>query len=260
MTSISIITICYNNLAELLKTCRSVDLQLKEPCQHIIIDGSTNNEIAVEFSKIMHPPYRELLSGPDSGIADAFNKGILRANGDIVMMLNSGDEFYDETVLGNVTDMFVNQPGISWLHGKYQLTRSKRSVIIGKPFAQNKLYRGMRSVSHQSMFVKRVLHEKYGLYDTKEKIAMDYDFLCRIAGEPFAFLSKPLITFAPGGTSSIHYLQSLKDAKRIYSRYFKSSVLLPFWQFRLKVLYFLLKSPLGNLLYKIKLKLKMENM
>jgi hypothetical protein len=110
------------------------------------------------------------------------------------------------------------------------------------------------------MFVKKQLHDRYGLYDTSEKISMDYDFLCRIAQEPFAFLPLPLITFAPAGTSSVNYLKSLSDAKRVYTRYFGKSTLLTLWQMRLKILYYLLHSPVGNFLYSIKAKLKLENM
>lgn len=45
MITISIITICYNNLNDLEKTCKSVDEQIVSPFEHIIINGSSNNEI-----------------------------------------------------------------------------------------------------------------------------------------------------------------------------------------------------------------------
>ena len=260
MYSISVITICFNNLPDLIQTCDSVDLQKLKPFQHIIIDGSTNNEIKGYLQKKALNNYREWISEPDNGIADAFNKGIRIATGEIVVMLNSGDLFYNDSVIETVTTAFSKEPQISWLHGKYRLMRGGISVIIGKPFEKRKLYRGMRSVSHQTMFVKKQLHEKYGLYGTTEKISMDYDFLCRIADEAFAFLPVPLITFAPAGTSTVHYLQSLRDAKTVYTRYFGKSIFLTLWQLRLRILYYVLHSPVGNFLYKIKTKLKLENM
>ena len=259
MYSISVITICFNNLPHLIQTCDSVDDQKLKPFQHIIIDGSTTSEIKDYLEKTKLPVYRQWVSEPDKGISDAFNKGILRAKGEIVVMLNSGDMLYDEMVLEMVTSAFKKQPQLSWLHGKYMLIRGNIPVIIGKPFEKKKLYRGMRSISHQTMFIKRKLHAKYGLYNSNEKIAMDYDFLCRIAEEPFAFLPLPLVTFAPAGTSSVNYLQSLREAKIVYERYNGKSISLTMWQLRLRLLYYLLNSPVGNFLYKIKTKLKLEN-
>lgn len=260
MTAISVITVSFNNLPELLETCQSIDRQVQLPFEHIIIDGSTQPTIKNYLEQNTQPHYRKWISERDEGIADAFNKGINNAKGNVVVMLNSGDSFYDEYTITTVTGLFYKNPGITWLHGKYQLQRGNQTVIIGKPFEKNKLYRGMRSVCHQSMFVKKDLHTKYGMYDVTEKIGMDYDFLCRIANEPFLFTKTVLVNFAPAGTSSTNYLKALKDAKRIYQKYYGKSFMLWVWQIRLKLLHFLLNSPFGNMLYKIKTKLKLENM
>lgn len=260
MPTISIITICYNNLQDLLDTCSSVDGQALAPYEHIIIDGSALPDIKIQLEDHQQPPYRKWISEPDHGIADAFNKGLRNATGDIVVMLNSGDRLFDDQVLSTVTEAFRQHPDIQWLHGKYQLLRGNQEVIIGKPFEKSKLYRGMRSICHQTMFLRRSLHTRYGYYDTNEKIGMDYDLLCRIANEPFVFITKPLVKYAPAGTSSVQYLQSLKDAKRIYEKYHGKSFKLALWQIRLKFLYHLLHSPIGNFLYKIKTGLKLENM
>ena len=257
--NITIITISFNNLQDVIDTCGSVDGQQTKAFEHLIIDGSNNGEIKNYLENNQQPTYRKWISEPDNGIADAFNKGIKNATGNIVVMLNSGDTFYDEHSYATALKAFDEDGSLQWLHSKYKLLRGNQWVIIGKPFEKNKLYRGMRSVCHQSMFVKKQLHDKYGLYDTNEKIAMDYDFLCRIADEKFIFLQTPLIGFAPAGISTSSYLQSLKDARRVYEKYFGKSFLLVVWQWRLKILFYLLHSPIGNFLYKIKTGLKLEN-
>lgn len=260
MSSISVITICYNNLQELINTCKSVDIQNKKPFEHIIIDGSTTPDIRNYLEQNNQPVYRKWITEPDKGISDAFNKGIQNSAGDIVVMLNSGDVFFDENVIESVTRKFEETPSIQWLHGKYKIFRGNSWVIIGKAFEKKKLYRGMRSICHQSMFVKKWLHDKYGLYNTEEKMAMDYDFLCRIADEPFAFIEKPLVIFEPSGVTSVNYFISLKHAKDIYEKHFGNSILLRLWQLRLRVLHYVLQSPIGNFLYKTKIKFRLENM
>jgi glycosyltransferase involved in cell wall biosynthesis len=243
-----------------MNTCKSVDIQLIKPFEHLIIDGSTSPDIRNYLETNQQPVYRKWICEPDNGIADAFNKGIKNALGNIVVMLNSGDTFFDENSMAIAIEAFNENGSVQWLHSKYKLVRGNQSVIIGKPFEKRKLYRGMRSVCHQSMFIRKQLHDKYGMYDSNEKIAMDYDFLCRIAGEHFLFLDTALVSFAPAGISSSGYLQSLKDAKRVYEKYFGKSYLLMIWQIRLRFLFFLLHSPVGNFLYKIKTMLKLENL
>ena len=257
---ISIITICFNNLAELKSTCDSVDRQSLSPFEHWIIDGSTNGEIRDFLENHPQPSYRKWLSERDKGIADAFNKGIQRAGGEILNMLNSGDCYYAADVLELITKTFQNAPSITWLHGKCQTQRGGRDVILGKPFEKEKLYRGMRSVWHQTIFLKKELHHTYGLYDQKLNIAMDYDFLCRMAEEPFIFLERQLVIFAPYGISQTSYLASLRQMEQVYTKYFGKSLKLKLWHFRLRVLYYMLNGPLGKFLYAVKTRLKLENM
>ncbi len=259
LASISIITICFNNLEELKATCTSVDKQTTLPVEHWIIDGSSNDEIRNYLAGNPQPSYRKWISEKDNGIADAFNKGVQMASGDILNMLNAADYYIDEKVLATVTAAFEKHLNLQWLHSKYKLERAGIWVTIGKPFEKNKLYRGMRSLSHQSMFVKAALHKKYGLYNTSLRNAMDYDFVCRIAAEPMMFIEKPLIVFAPGGTTYQHYLTGMQEARKVYEKYFGFSLLLLIWQLRLKLLHFIITSPVGQLLYKIKVWLRLEN-
>ncbi|MBC7903747.1 MAG: glycosyltransferase [Gemmatimonadaceae bacterium] len=256
---ISVITICFNNLAELLSTCVSVDAQDLLPYEHWIIDGSTNGDIRNYLETHDQPPYRKWVSERDSGIADAFNKGVMRSAGDVINMLNSADTYFDSGVLKIVAEQFEMNPQMMWLHGKYQLQRRGVWVTIGKPFEAGKLYRGMRSLSHQSMFVRRGLHDRFGLYDLSLKNAMDYDFVCRISVESFHFMSQPLVIFAPGGVTDSNYLRSLSETKSVYKKHFGGTLMLEIWQARLKFLHYILKSPIGGALYKLKVWVKLEN-
>ncbi len=256
---ISIITICFNNLPELLETSLSVEKQTIPPFEHIIVDGSTTNDIRNYLEKNTLPPYVKWISEKDNGIADAFNKGVRLASGDILNMLNSGDCYSSTDVLAQVTEVFNSSVILMWVHSKYQMERSGQIVTLGKPFEPGKLYRGMRSLCHQTMFVKKELHEKYGMYNTAYSISMDYDFVCRIYNEPFIFIGETWIKMAPGGISTAHYLRSLEQSKKVYQSHFGKSVLLNLWQLRLKLLFHLLQTKLGKVLFNIKRSLGMEN-
>ena len=260
MNNITVTTICYNNPDDVISTCKSIDTQVQKPFEHLIIDGSTTSAIKNYLVNNPHPTFRRWICEKDEGISDAFNKGVLNAKGDIVIMLNSGDTFYDNHAIDIAAAAFEKDNNLQWLHSKYELHRGDTWIIIGKPFAKSKMYRGMRSICHQAMFVKKTLHDKYGLYDTQLKIAMDYDFLLRIANEKFIFIEAPLVKFAPAGTSSVNYLLSLREINYCYKKYYGNSLLLQLWQIRLKFLHYLLGTKLGKLLFKVKTGLKLENL
>ena len=260
MTKISIITICYNNLDDVLGTCKSLDEQKRKPFEHLIINGSTNKEIENYFSSIENPAFRKIINERDKGIADAFNKGIKMASGDIILLLNSGDFLYDDNVTRIVSEQFEKDKDLMWLHGKYRTIRSDIWVILGKPFEKEKVYRGMRSISHQTMYVKKELYTKHGYYDSQYKIAMDFDFLVRIRNEKFIFLPEILATFQPGGVSSTQYYSSLKENAAIIQKYFGYSWKNKCWNFRLKTLKRIQNIPfVGKLLYRIKAGLGLSN-
>jgi glycosyltransferase involved in cell wall biosynthesis len=242
-----------------MTTLSSIDQQAELPNEHLIIDGSTNPEIRNYLDKNPQPGFRRWISEPDKGISDAFNKGVAQARGNILVMLNSGDTLFDNQALLKVKNAFEQHSHIQWLHGKYQIQRGGQWVIIGKPFDPAKLYRGMRSICHQTMYVRKELFLQHGKFNEALNIAMDYDFLIRIKDEPFYFLPEPLARFAPEGVSSAQYLKSLSEGSRVYKSYFGNSILHRIWQVRLKFLFHTLNSPIGKALYKVKTFLKLEN-
>lgn len=252
MQNISIVTICYNNPEELKATIASVDSQLMAPFEHLIIDGSTNNQIRDYLENTPQPAFRKWISEPDKGISDAFNKGILNSRGEIIHLLNSGDRYFDGNVLEKVSKAFSNHPEIQWLHGKFVQFRAGVWVVTGKPFEMEKLYRGIRTVGHPTMFVKRALYNQYGLYDTDKKIAMDYDFLVRIRYEKFYFLDYPLVRFSPEGVSEKNIDAGLKEVTESYQKYIGRSLKHKLWMLRIKALHALTGTRFGRMIFKIK--------
>jgi len=90
MPSISIVTICFNNLEDVKRTCESVDAQVHKPFEHWIINGSITT-VAKWLINTPQPDYRKFINERDKGIADAFNKGIANCKGAVIHILNSGD-------------------------------------------------------------------------------------------------------------------------------------------------------------------------
>lgn len=229
-----------------------VDSQTLPPFEHIIIDGSTNTGIKDFLSSTQNPPYRKWISEPDKGISDAFNKGINMATGEVIHLQNSGDTYFDRQVLHHVSEAFSRNPNATWLHGKYMQHRGDMWMIAGKPFERKKLYRGMRTIGHQSMFVKKSLYEKYGLFSLNKKIAMDFDFIVRIADEPFIFLPIPLIKFAPGGISNQQVKAGLDEVRASYFQHRGFDLRVILWGWRVLMLDKFTHTAMGKKLFEIK--------
>lgn len=257
--TISVITICFNNPGDLKRTCESVDKQTLSPFEHIIVNGSTSKDIENWAETEEQPGYRKFIHERDKGISDAFNKGILASRGAVIVLLNSADTFADEQVLALATKTFQTHPGIAWLHGKYRFQRGGVWITLGKPHDPALIYRGMRAICHQTMFVRRALYDRYGLYDTDLKLAMDFDFLVRIRKEPFLFLNELMVVFAPGGASAVNVRKGLDENTHSIKKYLGFSWKHYLWKLRILILSTLLNSRLGKLLYRVKVWLKLEN-
>ena len=98
---LSIITINYNNGDGLQRTIESVIKQNFKSYEYIVIDGgSTDKSIDVIKRNKNHINY--WISEPDTGIYNAMNKGIRKATGEYLIMINSGDVLVNEDVLDTV--------------------------------------------------------------------------------------------------------------------------------------------------------------
>jgi len=253
MNRISIVTICFNNLDDLKTTIAHVDSQSLPPIEHIIIDGSTKPDIKNYLASEDLPAYRTWISEPDKGISDAWNKGILKATGDIIHLQNSGDYYFDDNILKLVTETFTQQPAIQWLHGKYAQFKGEAWVISGAPFESEKLYRGFRTTGHQSMFVRKEMYKRHGLFDLQYSICSDFDFLVRISEEPFAFVDHPLIVFTPGGVSNTMIDKTTQQMVDIYTKYKGFSLKNRLWlRVRVPLIHYITETALGGFLFRLK--------
>ena len=101
---VSIITISYNASSTIEKTLQSVANQSYKNIEHIIVDGgSIDNtlEICNSFSHVS-----KIISEPDKGVYDAFNKGLKLATGDVVGFLNADDIFYNDNSVQEIAKAF----------------------------------------------------------------------------------------------------------------------------------------------------------
>ena len=65
MNKITIVTICFNDVEGLIKSCASVDMQITKPYQHIIINGSTTKDVVEWYNKTTQSSFRSIINERD---------------------------------------------------------------------------------------------------------------------------------------------------------------------------------------------------
>ena len=86
----TVITAVRNAEKEICATLKSVASQQDIEIEHIVIDGASTDETLRNIDRFGRH-VSMVVSEPDAGIYDAFNKGLARASGEFVGFLNAGD-------------------------------------------------------------------------------------------------------------------------------------------------------------------------
>lgn len=167
----SIITINYNNVEGLSQTIKSIVSQTFIDYEFIIIDGGSTDG-SVELIKQYTANITYWVSEKDNGIYNAMNKGIIHAQGEYCIFMNSGDYFYDDNVLKQINVINAEEDVIV---GKVSINRS--GMIMSPPpireLSLYHLYSG--AIPHQGAFIRTSLLKKYP-YDESLRIAADWKF------------------------------------------------------------------------------------
>jgi glycosyltransferase involved in cell wall biosynthesis len=243
---LSIVTINYNNKEGLEKTIASVANQKSDDnyeFEYIVIDGLSSDgscELIKESSIITKHKIEK-----DNGIADAFNKGIQLANGEYLYFLNSGDIFYDDkslqyiinTLYNYSVDIFIGKVAIIDEYGT-TINLSNNNIKL-----KNQLYRNY--LPHQGMFIKKYMFDKYGLYDIKYTLGMDYEWSLRFYKENIQLMQKDTIVakMLIGGVSMTNYRSTFIAYHRAR---IKNKVLAPLLSYLISI-FFITRRTLGNL-------------
>ena len=187
---LSIITINYNNAQGLAKTLKSVLNQTCTAFEHIIVDGaSTDNavEIIQQYEKDATARGIKVtwVSEKDKGIYNAMNKGIKKARGEYIEILNSGDCLASNTVVGNMLEALKEKEYPEILYGNMLKTVDWKTYQrddcgANTEYTPNSfLYFYNGTLNHDCAYIKRSLFDLFGYYNEKMKIASDWEWYVR---------------------------------------------------------------------------------
>lgn len=221
---ISLITVCYNSQATIETTFQSVAEQSYKNLEYIVIDGGSIDgtlEIINRYNHIIDIR----ISEPDKGLYDAMNKGIALSSGEIIGIINSDDLFYDSNAIKKVMEKFKTDITLDSVYGDlYYVSRGDINNISRKWVSgfQRKFSQGWHP-AHPTFYVKKIIYDRYGVFDLTFKIAADFELMLRFLEKykiSTAYLKEPLVKMRNGGKSNNNilsiYMQNLECLKAFH--------------------------------------------
>lgn len=211
---VSVIVPVLNNVQGFKRCLHSIFNQNgEENIDIIVIDGgSTDGTLDTVNTYSDKISYWE--SGKDSGISDAFNRGVYQASGDLVAILNS-DDYWEPDTVSNVIKIASEKPQFDIYYGalRFHDIRSSEQYILKSTL--NGIQRRM-TLFHPSIFIRKQAYEKVGVYNTSFKYAMDSEWIHRAIKNELTFLNIPsvLANMSLGGVSDTNFVKSLAEYRK----------------------------------------------
>lgn len=175
MPKLSIITVNRNDSEGLRRTLQCIwEKQTFKDFEHIVIDGASIDN-SVDVIKEYESQLAYWISEPDCGIYSAMNKGIVKAKGDYLLFLNSGDWLEDDIlrqVFKEDFDEDIIYADFYYYHSADKIIPELYPDILTVPFMLT------HSLGHPSSFIKRTLFKDM-LYEEKYRIISDWVFFVR---------------------------------------------------------------------------------
>ncbi len=207
---ISIITATYNSASTVRDTFESILSQSFKDYELIVVDGVSTDR-TLDILREYEPRFEgrmKWVSEQDYGIYDAMNKGIARATGDVIGILNSDDFYTSEDVLETV-DATMEGSDVDAVYGDIHYVNDgalEKCVryYSSAGFKRERMMQGWMP-AHPSFYCRREVYQKFGLFDTSFKVAADFEQLLRliyVENIHIQYIPKDFVTMRTGGAST----------------------------------------------------------
>ncbi len=218
---ISVVTAVMNGRATLAQMMQSLTDQTYRDVEHVVQDGGSTDGTLAYLQDSGHRAM-SLVSNVDTGIYDAINQGIGRATGDVIGLLHADDQLASPDVLAGVAEA-LQDPTIDGVYGDLQyVSRDDGARVIrhwkAGPFVQAQLRRGWMP-PHPTLYLRREVFARSGLYDTSYRISGDYDGMLRFltSGQVrLGYIPQVMVRMKIGGISNRSFAHMIRKSREDY--------------------------------------------
>jgi glycosyltransferase involved in cell wall biosynthesis len=123
----------------------------------------------------------QIISEPDNGIYDAFNKGINISKGDVIFFLNSDDFLFDNKVIEKIANVFQQNDQLECVYGNVKVLNGRTGFSHIKGFRDLSIEDIKNGVwpQHPALFLKRDVYREY-MFNSSYRIAGDLDLIIKV--------------------------------------------------------------------------------
>jgi hypothetical protein len=201
----SIVMPCLNAERHVAQALDSLLSQTYRDFEVVVADGASSDQtLAVVESFRANLPHLKIISGQDSGVYDAINKGISASRGQWVYILGSDDRLYADTTLGEVAAQVRNGEE-AWIYGDVMLDAPIAGAPHGGRYMGPTDFRRMLelNICQQAVFYRRAIFDEMGLFKTDFPIYADWEFGLRaMAFKPSRWMDLVVCRYSATGLSA----------------------------------------------------------
>lgn len=210
----SVITVVRNAVGTINECIESIENQSFRDYEYIVVDSLSDDgtsEVISNYLNVIKTYVRE----KDAGIYDAMNKAIALCRGKYIGIINADDAYFVDT-LENVQKVITEFPDSQIVYGGVQILSMEGGSLL---VDHSNLDQVM--LAHPSCFVSAEVYKRVGNFDSKLKIAADYDFMLRARNQGVVFKNSGLLLakYRPGGASAKLRLTSIREMISIQARH-----------------------------------------
>lgn len=217
MKKVSLIMTTYNSRDHFIASYECIRRQTYPYIEVVVVDGKSDDGTLEEIKKRAEENSAlRWISEKDAGIYNALNKGIRMAKGDIIAIFN--DQYLrDDAIEQYVRAIVDNQ--CDGVHSDLVYLDENGKRIRGWRMGEGDIRHGWMP-GHPTLYLKKEIYGKYGLYKENYRCAADYEFMVRILKDgsvKLAYIPQELIAMYYGGTSNSSlgaYLVSFREGVR----------------------------------------------
>ncbi|MBI2429732.1 MAG: glycosyltransferase [Ignavibacteriales bacterium] len=213
---VSIITICFNAARSVRQTIESVLHQSYKNIEYIIVDGGSTDG-TLDIVREYGAKITKVISEPDKGISDAFNKGIRQSSGEYIQFIHADDRLEGTKIEKSVT-LLNTKPDIGFVFGDvHKIHSGKIEIVPGDAKYARSIRYVMGRINHPTVMVRKIIFDSYGVFDLEWKIAMDYDWHLRIHQKGIRGIYSPelLVYTTAGGISDNRRFRAFAECRDI---------------------------------------------
>lgn len=189
---VSIVTPSLNQGRFIERTIRSVLAQDYPRIEYIVVDGMSDDETS-NVLKEYEPYITKIIREPDTGQANAINKGFKAANGEILAWLNSDDCYFSASTVSDAVSFLRSRPDCDLVYGRRKFIDADGHHIAKiRPFREFSydILKRWGYIPQECCFWTTQIYERAGGFvDESYDVAMDYELWLRMLKNGAHFVS-----------------------------------------------------------------------